>query len=145
MGITFKGFEIMLQEEAAVILSIEKYETVTEADIINDNKVFLDNRMKHEQLEEPMIQKAIQRLIEKEALLKWERDGNKHIYSKSPFFYDEAKDILDVLFGVIDYEEEYVKTDDLEPEWVISCCEEEIYFDFDMLERLIGMYVKMKK
>lgn len=146
MEITFKVFEPALQWEAAVLLSIEKYESVTEADIVNDNKAFLDNWKKYGQLEESMIQKAIQQLIEKEALIKWERSGNEHIYSKSYFFDEVAEDVLDVLFEAIDFDDENSRElDDLAPNWVISWREEEICFDFDLLERLVWMYVKLNK
>lgn len=162
MGTTFEGYEIMLQGEAAILLSFEKYGKVSESDIVNDNKVFLENWMKQRQTKEErsFIQKSIQSLIEKGALVKGEKVGSAHIYSKSEQFYDVAVEILDVLFEAIDFNDEnedlelfrYMEgldsgkeSSDLEPDWVISWNREEIYFDFDLLERLVEMYVKMNK
>lgn len=181
MGVSFEGYNIGLQGEAAVLLSIEKFGKVSQADIVSYTKVFLDNWMKFNNTKEDksFIQRSIQRLLEKGALIKGEKLGNAHIYSKSDVFYDVAKEILDVLFEAIEYYddneeaeflnlmEEYADNDvedlfdaidaknnnliedeginEVNPDWVISWRDAEIYFDFDLLEKMVEMYMKIYK
>lgn len=141
-GVKYKGFKISLQFEAVVIEQVERLGQVTESDVVQKSDVFLDNWLKKcnnkEQSGRASVQTAIQRLVERGALQKNDSLGKAYIYSKGEHFNPVAKEVLEQLFEVIDFYDDNEGASNGH-DWVISWREEEIYFNFDSLEKFVEM------